>query len=335
MNEELKNDNTQVVQPVLPIPTTNIDWITVANNKIDKSIQEQLHSEVVRHPKRPKTEEEAMTIMFDPRKAPQTSTTQVIGMSPVDPVGEFVVGSAVLGKPLQLLGKGLLYGAGRVGNNWARAKIISNKLNKPISQEALNQVNEIFRTSEWNQFLMSKNGYNYYRINTPKAKGDEMIFLSHTTPWEEFIPKLDISVPAYAELGPKLLYEFPHKTFGTLKASGYKPGSFGDVDARRYGLQHLLYGKYASGKRGLVRNMSSKNYMRAKQAGLDVDEFKIGLKKRPLVNGHYDHNPIYEDIYNGYQTQIKADDFFTAVKTKPHMTYEYTDNGIQKILWNP
>lgn len=91
-----------------------------------------------------------MTIMFDPRKAPQTSTTQVIGMSPVDPVGEFVVGSAVLGKPLQLLGKGLLYGAGRVGNNWARAKIISNKLNKPISQEALNQVNEIFRTSEWN-----------------------------------------------------------------------------------------------------------------------------------------------------------------------------------------
>lgn len=51
MNEELKNDNTQVVQPVLPIPTTNIDWITVANNKIDKSIQEQPHSEVVRHPK--------------------------------------------------------------------------------------------------------------------------------------------------------------------------------------------------------------------------------------------------------------------------------------------
>lgn len=223
----------------------------------------------------------------------------------------------------------------KAAKNWAKAKIISSKLNKPISQEALNQVNEIFRTSEWNEFLMSKNGYNYYRINTPKAKGDEMIFLSHTTPWGEFIPKPDISVPAYAELGPKLLYEFPHKTFGTLKASGCKPGSFGDVDVRRYGLQHLLYGKYASGKRGLVRNMSSKNYMRAKQAGLDVDEFIFGLEKRPLVNGHYDHNPIYEDIHNGYQTQIKADDFFTAIKTKPHMTYEYTDNGIQKILWNP
>lgn len=109
MGEKLKNDNTQVIQPVLPIPATNIDWITVANNKIDKSIQDQPHSEVVRHPKRPKTEGEAVTIMFDPRKAPQTSTTQVIGMSPVDPVGEFVVGNAVLGTPLKLLGKGLLY----------------------------------------------------------------------------------------------------------------------------------------------------------------------------------------------------------------------------------
>ena len=48
----LKNDNTQVVQPVLPIPATNIDWITVANNKIDKSIQEQPYSEIVRYPKK-------------------------------------------------------------------------------------------------------------------------------------------------------------------------------------------------------------------------------------------------------------------------------------------
>ena len=48
----LQNDNTQVIQPVLPIPTTNIDWITVANNKIDRLIQEQPHSEVVTNPKR-------------------------------------------------------------------------------------------------------------------------------------------------------------------------------------------------------------------------------------------------------------------------------------------
>lgn len=159
MNEELKNDNTQVIQPVLPIPATNIDWITVANNKIDKIIQDQPHSEVVRHPKRPKTEEEAMTIMFDPRKAPQTSTTQVIGMSPVDPVGEFIVGGAVLNKPLQVLGKGIMYGAGRYlpstkFGNWSRAKIISNTLNNSKITPILNFNNA--ENSLWYRNLLDK-----------------------------------------------------------------------------------------------------------------------------------------------------------------------------------
>jgi hypothetical protein len=54
-------------------------------------------------------------------------------MSPVDPVGEFVVGGAVLGKPLQLLGKGIMYGTGRYlpstkFGNWSRAKIINNNM---------------------------------------------------------------------------------------------------------------------------------------------------------------------------------------------------------------
>jgi hypothetical protein len=57
----------------------------------------------------------------------------VLGLSAADPVGEFVVSNAVLGKPLQLLGKGIMYGAGRwlpntkVGN-WSRAKLISNNM---------------------------------------------------------------------------------------------------------------------------------------------------------------------------------------------------------------
>jgi hypothetical protein len=74
--------------------------------------------------------------MFDPRKAPQTSTIRVIGMSPVDPVGEFVVGGAVLGKPLQWLGKGIMYGAGRYlpstkFGNWSRAKLITKAAGNP------------------------------------------------------------------------------------------------------------------------------------------------------------------------------------------------------------
>lgn len=355
----LQNDNTRVKQQIEP-EKVKVDWSKYTDEEVIKVLQDRINKANQQEQERIKnSHSERMFITqygskddITPDQAREYLNSDRIpvlhryetmigrGLSGADPIGEFVVGNAVLGTPLKLIGKGLLYGTGKYLpktklGNWSRAKIISNELNKPISQEALNKINKIFRTSEWNEFLMTKNGYNYYRLGTPITNGDEMTFLSHTTPWEEFIPKPNTEVPAYAELGPKILYEFPHKTFGTLKASGNKPGAFGDVNVRRYGLQHLFYGNYASGERGLVRNMSSKNYMRAKQAGLDVDEFKIGLKKRPLVDGHYDQNPIYEDIYNGYQTQIKADDFLKAVKTKPHMTYEYTDNGIQKILWNP
>lgn len=191
----LQNDNTQVVQPVLPIPATNIDWITVANNKIDRLIQEQPHSEIVRHPKRPKTEEEAMTTMFDPRKAPQTSTTQVIGVSPVDPVGEFVVGNAVLGKPLQWLGKGIMYGAGRYMpstkfGNWSRAKIISS--NMKVNPYRFNRGYYTIG-HDWDPMAF----YHYERNILPKTlggtrlhpipskMGESKIWLSKGKPWLE------------------------------------------------------------------------------------------------------------------------------------------------------
>lgn len=56
-------------------------------------------------------------------------------LSPVDPVGEFTVGNAVLGTPLKLAGKALMYGVGRYGgklglnklSNWARAKLNGTK----------------------------------------------------------------------------------------------------------------------------------------------------------------------------------------------------------------
>lgn len=101
----LQNDNTRVAQPVLSVPTTNsIDWVGAANNKIDKIIQSQPHSEIVRHPKRPKSEKEAVTIISDPRKAPQTSSTRVIGLSPVDPIASLFVGLGGFQAPKMLLG---------------------------------------------------------------------------------------------------------------------------------------------------------------------------------------------------------------------------------------
>lgn len=62
-------------------------------------------------------------------------------LSPVDPVGEFTVGNAVLGTPLKLAGKALMYGVGRYGeklglnklSNWAKAKLISGAVDDAVA----------------------------------------------------------------------------------------------------------------------------------------------------------------------------------------------------------
>lgn len=58
------------------------------------------------------------------------------GMSGTDPLGKFYVEGVALGKPLQLAGRGLLYGTGRWGSgavqNWSRAKLISGEIDKQV-----------------------------------------------------------------------------------------------------------------------------------------------------------------------------------------------------------
>ena len=49
-------------------------------------------------------------------------------VSGTDPLGEFVVGNAVLNKPLQLVGRATEYGLAKAGNKWAR--VISKTINK-------------------------------------------------------------------------------------------------------------------------------------------------------------------------------------------------------------
>lgn len=50
-------------------------------------------------------------------------------LSGTDPVGEFVVGNVVAGKPLMWLGKGVGYGAARVGSQLARNRIVGRAIN--------------------------------------------------------------------------------------------------------------------------------------------------------------------------------------------------------------
>ena len=51
-------------------------------------------------------------------------------VSGTDPLGEFVVGNAVLNKPLQLVSRAAEYGLAKAGNKWARARVISKTINK-------------------------------------------------------------------------------------------------------------------------------------------------------------------------------------------------------------
>ena len=61
------------------------------------------------------------------REAPGEDST-----NGVDPVGEFITEGAAFSPLFKLAGTGLLYGAGRLGSNWARSKIISETMNKNL-----------------------------------------------------------------------------------------------------------------------------------------------------------------------------------------------------------
>ena len=78
--------------------------------------------EYLQHP-----EQWSTTSEIDPLGRPR-----VIGMSGTDPIGEFVVANAALNPIFNAAGKAALYGLGRAGSNWARAKLISGTLNKSI-----------------------------------------------------------------------------------------------------------------------------------------------------------------------------------------------------------
>lgn len=88
-------------------------------------------------------------------------------LSPVDPVGEFVVESAAIGKPLELAGKAALYGIGRYGG-----KLGLNKLQGLARQKLLEK--EFSLSSADKQLVKdvaySKPGYDHELIISPSKK---------------------------------------------------------------------------------------------------------------------------------------------------------------------
>lgn len=228
----------------------------------------------------------------------------------------------------------------RKGFNWVRNGLIGKYLDKSLNTNNIKDVVNRFRGTEWNSFLQSKNGDAYYALQNKEYKNltnpKEKFFISHTTPWEEFLETknagLDYGASAHLINNNKILYEFPTETFGNLRASSSKPNyPLRNVSVIDQGKKHLLYGDTSSGYRGKVRIMDDET---AKI--LEADPFSIGISDRPLkrINGEelYDISPEYEDIFQGNQTTVSARDLHTALN-KEHTTYIPTEAGIQKNIY--
>lgn len=88
-------------------------------------------------------------------------------LSPVDPIGEFVVESAAIGKPLELAGKAALYGIGRYGE-----KLGLKKLQGLARQKLLEKEFSLSNTDKQlvKDIAYSKPGYDHELIISPSKK---------------------------------------------------------------------------------------------------------------------------------------------------------------------
>lgn len=83
-------------------------------------------------------------------------------LSPVDPIGEFVVESAAIGKPLELAGKAALYGIGRYGGKLGLEKLQNIARKKLLEKE--------FTLSNADKLIAKDISYNKRLIISPSKK---------------------------------------------------------------------------------------------------------------------------------------------------------------------
>lgn len=87
-------------------------------------------------------------------------------LSPVDPIGEFIVESAAIGKPLELAGKAALYGIGRYGGKLGLNKLQGLARQKLLKKEfSLSNADKVVKDIEY-----SKPVYDHELIISPSKK---------------------------------------------------------------------------------------------------------------------------------------------------------------------
>ena len=212
-----------------------------------------------------------------------------------------------------------------MGDKFNEAKDFVKDVTFQVKPERMDVINKAFRNEEWSNFLSTRNGDNYYRLVDKSRESyapKEKYFISHTTPWEEFS-----GLGTRETIGTDRLYEFPTKTFGTLRSSTSR-GLPTEFDVTEMGRQHLLYGNTSSGFRGPVRVLSDKN-----AAILGESPFKIGIVDRPtLESGLYENMPIYEQLGMGNQTVLKGSTLKRAINDATYNMFERTPFGITKTI---
>lgn len=247
-------------------------------------------------------------------------------------------------------------GMTKVAVNAARKKAINTAARASFyfpQKNAAAKASQLWRNQEYNNFLNTINGDNYYELVQSTAERpkvyypDKEYFISHTTPWAEFtetgfIPSwakteaqiAEIGVdPAYFVNAKNKLYEFPHETFGDLKATGATLGKTKkvyDTPVRDLGEAHLKYGKLASGHWGEVPTMG--DYPNTYRQGWGLTERPL-LKTLAYPEGIYDYNPIYENIFRGPQTIVTGDELTDALLHSNYNIYERTPNGVQRTVF--
>lgn len=85
---------------------------------------------------------------YNPKTDTESIVKQKAVMAPsedstngVDPVGKFYTEMVATNPLFNLAGKGLMYGAGRLGSNWAKEKLIIGALNKSVNRTILPKEN--------------------------------------------------------------------------------------------------------------------------------------------------------------------------------------------------
>ena len=92
-------------------------------------------------------------------------------LSPVDPIGQFIVESAAIGKPLELAGKAVLYGIGRYGG-----KLGLNRLQGLARQKLLEKEFSLSNADKQlvKDIAYSKPGYDHELIISPSKKQNRL-----------------------------------------------------------------------------------------------------------------------------------------------------------------